>query len=125
MAINFYKEYGPLGYLASYSDHGFYIDGIYYPTVEHYYQSEKFDDALIKKKIISSKTPKEASTIGRDRNLKRIDGFSNKKLSVMYKGTLEKFLQNSTIRSKLIETRNNEIEEMTEKESSLSIPKLD
>ena len=126
MAIEFYKEHGPLGFLATYSNYGFYVDGVYYPTVEHYYQSEKFDDNDIKMKIISCDTPKEASNIGRDRNLKRRDGFNNIKLDVMYKGTLEKFLQNSTIRSKLIETRNNEIKEMTEKENYWGVgPLLD
>ena len=75
MAIEFYKEFGELGYLASYSNHGFYKNDIYYKTVEHYYQSEKFDNLEIRNKIINSTTPKEASIIGRDRNNKRIDNF--------------------------------------------------
>jgi predicted NAD-dependent protein-ADP-ribosyltransferase YbiA (DUF1768 family) len=33
--IEFYKEFGDLGYLANYSNHGFSIDGVYYKTVEH------------------------------------------------------------------------------------------
>ena len=49
--IEFYKEFGNLGYLANYSNHGFEKNGIYYKTVEHYYQSEKFSDRSIKDKI--------------------------------------------------------------------------
>ena len=30
MAIKFYKELGELGYLATYSNHGFYKDDIFY-----------------------------------------------------------------------------------------------
>lgn len=126
MSIDFYKEFGPYGYLANYSPHGFYKDEIYYPTVEHYYQSEKFADPEIKHIIITARTPKEASQIGRSRELKRKDNFKNQKLAVMYAGILEKFRQHPDIRSKLIETRNEEIREMTVKESYWGVgPKLD
>ena len=41
MSVDFYKEFGELGYLAIYSNHGFYEDGVFYKTVEHYYQAKK------------------------------------------------------------------------------------
>ncbi len=113
MAIEFYKEFGELGYLANYANYGFYKDGIYYKTVEHYYQSEKFSDDKIRMKIINCETPKEASNIGRDRNNKRKDNFKSIKQEVMLKGVLEKFRQNKEILYKLIETRNEEIIEKT------------
>lgn len=111
--VDFYKEFGPLGYLANYSNHGFYKNGIYYKTVEHYYQSEKFDNIEIKNKIINAETPKEASNIGRDRKNKRIDNFKDIKNSVMYDGIYEKFSQNIDIRNKLIQTGDAIIREMT------------
>lgn len=55
MAIEFYKEFGDYGYLANYSSYGFYKDGIYYPTAEHYYQSHKFDDKEVQKRILEAK----------------------------------------------------------------------
>lgn len=113
MAIEFYKEFGPLGYLANYSNHSFNKNGVFYKTVEHYYQSEKFADEKIKKEILNAKTPKIASNIGRDRNNPRKDNFKNIKLDVMYEGILEKFRQNREIACKLIETRNQEIIEAT------------
>ena len=111
--IEFYKEFGELGYLANYSNHGFTKDGVFYKTVEHYYQSEKFDDPEIKNRIINADTPKEASNIGRDRNLKRIDDFKSIKNQVMFDGILEKFRQHRDIAYKLIETRNKKIAEAT------------
>lgn len=111
--IEFYKEFGELGYLANYSNHGFTKNGVFYKTVEHYYQSEKFDDPDIKNKIINADTPKEASNIGRDRNLKRIYDFKSIKNQVMFDGILEKFRQNRDIAYKLIETRNKKIAEAT------------
>ena len=117
MSVDFYKEFGDLGYLGNYSNHGFYKDDVFYKTVEHYYQSKKFDNKQIIEKILNCDTPKEASNIGRDINNKRISNFKDKKLDIMYEGVLEKFRQNTDIRSKLIETRNEEIREMTVKES--------
>lgn len=111
--IEFYKEFGNLGYLANYSNHGFEKNGIYYKTVEHYYQSEKFSDRSIKDKIINADTPKEASNIGRDRSNKRTDNFKKIKKQVMYDGILEKFRQNRDIAYKLIETKKNDIAEAT------------
>ena len=52
MRIEFYKEFGEYGYMANYSNHGFYINDIFYKTVEHYYQSEKYSDNKIKQKIL-------------------------------------------------------------------------
>ena len=115
MAIEFYKEFGELGYLASYSNHGFFKNGIYYKTVEHYYQSEKFDNKKLKEKIINCSTPKEASIIGRDRNNIRRKDFD--KLKTMYDAVYEKFNQNRDILYKLIETRNEVIIEKTTKEN--------
>ena len=111
--VDFYKEFGPLGYLANYSNHGFYKNNIYYKTVEHYYQSEKFDNLDIKNKIINATTPKEASNIGRDRGNIRIDNFKSIKNQVMFDGVYEKFKQNKDIRNKLIQTGNAIIREMT------------
>ncbi len=111
--VEFYKEFGELGYLANYSNHGFTKNGVFYKTVEHYYQSEKFSDPEIKKRIIDADTPKEASNIGRDRSLKRIEDFKSIKNQVMYEGILEKFRQNRNIAYKLIETRNRDIAEAT------------
>lgn len=113
MAIYFYKEFGPLGYLANYSNYGFYKDGKYYKTVEHYYQSKKFLDKGLEEKIINAETPKEASNIGRDRNNKLRDNWKNIKQDYMLEGVLEKFRQNKDILEKLLNTGNEEIYENT------------
>ena len=62
--IRFYKEFGDLGYLATYSNHGFYKENIYWKTSEHYYQAHKFLDLAVRQLIINASTPKEASNIG-------------------------------------------------------------
>lgn len=117
MKIYFYKEFGELGYLASYSNHGFVIDDVFYKTVEHYYQSQKFEDEKIKKEIINCKTPKEASIIGRDRSLPLKKNWDKIKVGVMYKAVYEKFKQNPDLLEKLQNTGDAEIIEETKKEN--------
>lgn len=117
MEIRFYKEFGEYGYLATYSNYGFFDNGIYYKTSEHYYQSKKFLDNDIVNKIINAKTPKEASLIGRDRNNKIREDWKYIKQDVMYNAVLLKFRANKDIRKKLIETGDAYIIEETVKEN--------
>lgn len=117
MILYFYKEFGDLGYLASYSEHGFYVDQIFYKTVEHYYQSQKFLDEEIRKKIINAPTPKEASNIGRNRSLPLRQDWDKLKNAFMYVGVYEKFRQNKDILQKLLDTGDCEIVEETTKEN--------
>lgn len=117
MAIYFYKEYGELGYLASYSNHGFYKDGIYWKTVEHYYQASKFKDEKIRELIINADTPKVASMIGRDKNNILRDDWKEIKQTVMFEGVLAKFIAHPNLAKKLLDTGNEEIVEETVKEN--------
>lgn len=115
--IRFYKEFGENGYLATYSNHGFYKDGIYWRTSEHYYQAQKFDNPEIKQKIANAATPKEASNIGRDRNLPLRENWDEIKNSIMFEAVYYKFKQNENIKNKLIETGKSQIVEATVKEN--------
>lgn len=117
MAIKFYKEYGDLGYLATYSNHGFIEKGIYYQTSEHYYQSKKFINKSIVSKILLAPTPKIASEIGRDRNNKLRNNWRLIKNDVMYNAVFYKFFSNEELREKLLATGNEEIIEETVKEN--------
>lgn len=115
-SVDFYKEFGDLGYLANYSNHEFYEDGVFYKTAEHYYQAHKFDNPEVQKLIIDAKTPKEASNIGRDRKYIRRSDIDSVKNQIMYHGVYLKFYQNKDIMYRLIETRRKPIREMTTKE---------
>lgn len=117
MIIGFYKEFGELGYLATYSNHGFWVNKKYYKTSEHYYQSQKFTDIKIINKIIKCKTPKEASNIGRDRTNKLRKNWKLIKCDVMYDAVMYKFLSHPILAKKLIATGNAEIVEETVKEN--------
>lgn len=114
MAIYFYKEYGELGYLANYSNHGFELNGKYWPTVEHFYQAQKFENIEIQEKIRNAPTPKIASSIGRDRNNKLRENWSEIKRDIMLEGVLAKFRAHPDILKKLLDTGEEEIIENTD-----------
>ena len=103
--IRFYKEFGEYGYLATYSNHGFYKDGVFWKTSEHYYQAQKFE------------TPKSASIIGRSRNFKIRSDWDKIKQKVMFDAVYYKFKQNKDILQKLLDTGEAEIVEATVKEN--------
>lgn len=117
MAIEFYKEFGPLGYLATYSNHGFYKDGVFWKTSEHYYQAQKFENKDIQRLIINAPTPKTASEIGRNRQYKLRDNWDEIKQDVMFEAVLFKFQANPDILTKLLKTGDEEIVETTVKEN--------
>ena len=117
MTIKFYKEKGELGYLATYSNHGFLEKGMYYQTSEHYYQSKKFLEKAVVKRILLATTPKIASKIGRNRKYKLRKNWRLIKNDVMYNAVFYKFFPDEDLRKKLLATGDEEIIEETVKEN--------
>ena len=115
--IRFYKEFGEYGYLATYSNYGFFKDGVFWKTSEHYYQAQKFMDSDTKIRIQNAETPKIASTIGRDRKLNLRSDWEEVKQDVMFDAVYYKFKQNRDILQKLLDTGNARIVEATVKEN--------
>ena len=115
--IRFYKEFGEYGYLATYSNYGFFKDGVFWKTSEHYYQAQKFMDSDNKIRIQNAETPKIASIIGRDRKLNLRSDWEEVKQDVMFDAVYYKFKQNKDILQKLLDTGNATIVEATVKEN--------
>ncbi|WP_018607831.1 NADAR family protein [Uliginosibacterium gangwonense] len=65
--IYFYTKSGPFYELSNFAPYGFALDGAYWPTVEHYFQAQKFTDAAYKERIRTAKKPKEARALGQSR----------------------------------------------------------
>ena len=53
--------------LSSYSRHCFELEGQFWPSVEHYFQAMKFEDADTQEKVRSAKHPAKARRLGRSR----------------------------------------------------------
>jgi ribA/ribD-fused uncharacterized protein len=86
------------------SEHRIEIDGITYPSVEHYFQamkSKEFKDDEMYEKIIKAKTTKAVKALG-----KKVKGFEkeiwdDKKDEIMFRGIKTKFVQHPALRKQL------------------------
>ena len=57
----------PFEPLSSFSKHGFTLEGLEWPSVEHYFQAMKFEDPTYQEKIRSAPSPMKAKKLGRTR----------------------------------------------------------
>ncbi|MDB5928301.1 MAG: hypothetical protein JWR60_8 [Polaromonas sp.] len=65
--IYFYTRAMPFWGLSNFSPPGIEADGVYWPTVEHYFQAQKFEDIEIRERIRRALTPKDARSLGQSR----------------------------------------------------------
>lgn len=109
MAIYFYKVNEPYGCFSNFSPHGIHLQGTGWPTVEHYYQAQKFvgtPDAALIPLIYAAPTPDKAAALGRDRTRQVRPDWEQIKAQVMRGAVLKKFLTHSDIQLILISTNN-------------------
>lgn len=107
MTIYFYKVWQPYGCFSNFSLHPIEIEGTEWPTVEHYYQSQKFvgsEDEIIIPLIHAASTPEEAAALGRCSTRKLRSDWDIVKTDVMRAGVLKKFLTHTDIREVLLVT---------------------
>jgi ribA/ribD-fused uncharacterized protein len=109
MTIYFYKVWQPYGCFSNFSPHGIHIQGNYWPTVEHYYQAQKFigsPDAAIIPIIHRAETPEAAAALGRCRSRQLRSDWDLVKIQVMQEAVRKKFLIHPEIREVLLITGN-------------------
>jgi ribA/ribD-fused uncharacterized protein len=107
MTIYFYKVWQPYGCFSNFSLHPIEMYNTYWPTVEHYYQAQKFAGSADKKiipLIHAASTPEEAAALGRcSTRCLRVD-WEQVKTEVMREAVLKKFLTHPDIREILLST---------------------
>ena len=103
-ALYFYTVQDQYGAFSNFSLHGFEWDGFYFASVEHYYQSEKFEDTAYKQRIIRSVTPKDAADLGKSKSVPVRRDWELVKIEVMRKALIRKFNTHADIRDLLLST---------------------
>ena len=111
MTISFYTAQGKYGYFSNFSPHGFELDGKYWPTSEHYYQSKKFAETEIQEEIRQAKTPHDAYKIRKDKSKKIRQDWEEVKVDIMRKVVLRKFETHPKIQRILLSTGDEDIVE--------------
>ena len=102
--INFYSvsdEYGEFSNFAAYS---IKLKGKRWPTSEHYFQGQKFQDAGHREAVRKAKTPMIAARLGRDRKKKLRRDWESIKDNVMREAVMAKFTQHDDLREVLLAT---------------------
>lgn len=96
------------------SNHPLKVDGKEYPTVEHYFQSEKarlFKDDESHEKMLKAKTAKAVKAMGRKVKPFVQEEWDAKRDSIMKEGLRAKFTQHPELRKQLLETGDKKIGE--------------
>jgi N-glycosidase YbiA len=109
MPVRFYTTKGPYGCLSNFSRHGCQLDGVYWPTVEHYFQAQKFPGTEQARLIQRATTPGQAKELGRSRTVPIRSDWEEVKDDVMRRAVLRKFEKHSEAREVLLGTGDEEL----------------
>src|SRR5690348_7393095 len=115
--IRFYSVSDDFGQFSNFAPFPIRLDGERWPTSEHYFQAQKFEDEAYRQAIRQAKSPAEAARLGRDRKRKLRRDWESVKVGVMRRAVLAKFTQHEDLRALLLSTGEAEIVEYTENDS--------
>jgi N-glycosidase YbiA len=102
--IKFYRTKEEFGEFSNFADFPLDLDGLEWPTSEHYFQAQKFLEPKIREQIRKAPTPGEAARLGRDRNHPLRCDWEQVKDDVMRKAVTAKFTQHPALRELLLST---------------------
>ncbi|KAI9135340.1 NADAR family protein [Acaryochloris sp. CCMEE 5410] len=112
MAIYFYSSREkPYGCFSNFSAHGLTLDGVWWPTSEHYFQAQKFVGTPHADQIRQVKLPKDAARLGRQRTRPLRPDWEAVKDDVMRQAVLCKFETHADIRDILLSTGHQDLVE--------------
>lgn len=109
--ISFYVPSDEYGFLCNFSAHGFLLADRYWPTVEHYFQAQKFVGTEHEDRIRVSRSPREAKSLGQTRQLPLRSDWEDVKVDVMRAALMAKFTTHAELRHALLETGDEELVE--------------
>ncbi len=92
--IRFYSKTAAYHELSNFASFGLEENGVFWPTVEHYFQAQKFpgaESAAYREKIRTAKTPKEAKALGRTRGIPIRPDWEEVKEDIMLTALRKKF----------------------------------
>jgi N-glycosidase YbiA len=112
--INFYSTNDEFGCFSNFSGHPIRLNGKLWPTSEHYFQAQKFEEPEHREAIRKARSPMTAARLGRDRKKKLRRDWESAKVSVMTEAVRAKFTQHEEIRLILLATGDAKLVEHTE-----------
>jgi ribA/ribD-fused uncharacterized protein len=108
--IYFYSKTNEFYELSNFSPHGFELDGAFWPTVEHYFQAQKFpSQPPYQEKIRRARLAKDAKALGRSRKVLLREDWEQVKDEVMRRALRAKFKTHAKLRELLQGTRERDL----------------
>ena len=117
MAIKFYSTKNAYGEFSNFTSFPFVLDGVQWPTSEHYFQAQKFDDDAYREKIRTTKSPMIAARLGRSRRVPIRPDWESVKVDVMRKAVEAKINAHEELKELLLSTGNEELIEDAARDS--------
>jgi ribA/ribD-fused uncharacterized protein len=102
--IKFYGTQDEYGCLSNFYPATFALNGCSWPTVEHYFQAQKFPDTDYEQAIRRAKSPAKAKSMGRTRSRRLRNDWERVKNGIMREAVLAKFTQHADLRVVLLGT---------------------
>ncbi|MDP2609632.1 MULTISPECIES: GTP cyclohydrolase II RibA [unclassified Oceanobacter] len=115
--IHFYHSDQPWGEFSNFSKHAVFLSGKIWPTVEHYYQAQKFSDPMHQEQIRCCLTPMKAKTLAYQLSDQHgRNDWINVREQIMFEALKAKFEQHPDLANKLLATGDRQLIEFTEKD---------
>jgi len=111
--INFYSVNDEYGEFSNFAAFPITVKKKRWPTSEHYFQAQKFENPAYREEIRKAKTPMIAARLGRDRRKKLRRDWESVKDNVMREAVRAKFTQHEELRVLLLSTGNARLVEHT------------
>jgi ribA/ribD-fused uncharacterized protein len=110
MPIYFYSTMGePYGCFSNFSPHGVDLDDLWWPTVEHYFQAQKFAGTPHAEAIRIAGSARRAKELGRSRGFSLRPDWEAVKDEVMRRAVLRKFELHPGVQELLLSTGDAEL----------------
>jgi ribA/ribD-fused uncharacterized protein len=115
--INFYSVNDEFGEFSNFAPYPIRLDNKLWPTSEHYFQVQKFQDVAHREEIRKVKSPMEAARMGRSRKKPLRKDWESVKDQIMRKAVLAKFTQHDDLQELLLSTGDAKLVEHTTNDS--------
>jgi ribA/ribD-fused uncharacterized protein len=108
LTLNFYHLDEPHGCFSNFARYPIEMDGLTWPTSEHWFQAQKFvatdREAEMMEAIRAAPSPRAAFTLGRDPSRPHRSDWESARVPIVRRAVLAKFSQHPGLREELLAT---------------------
>ncbi|RJL08326.1 NADAR family protein [Paracoccus siganidrum] len=102
--VFFYAQTDAFSEFSNFAPYGVALDDAWWPTVEHYFQAQKFEDSRYRERIRRAHRPKDAKALGMTRSLPLRADWESVKDGIMYRAVKTKFRTHVRLAQLLLST---------------------